>query len=144
MRHQLKLLKIGQLYASSVLQELISKVTKISRRNKILAMIYTLQKANQHSPKLNKYYNELTSIGHGIFFKTKISFTQTRSVCKKTSLFSATQHCFALDVLLFFPRKSEQRQTNHTHSPSTSAMHSGAFFCLNLFYVLLTHNLPTG
>ena len=35
------------------------------------------------------------------FFEIKVSLIQTRSHSKKTSLFSATQHCFTLNVLLF-------------------------------------------
>ena len=36
-----------------------------------------------------------------IFLKITVSLIQTRSDCKKTSLFSAIQHRFTLNVLLF-------------------------------------------
>ena len=42
---------------------------------------------------LLKFYNK--------FFEIKVSLIQTRSDCKKTSLFSTTEHCFSVKCATF-------------------------------------------
>ena len=53
---------------------------------------------------------------------------------RKTSQFSATQHCFTLNVLLFSKKNvNNGKPHDHIHSSSTSARH-WSIFCLKLFY----------
>ena len=61
---------------------------------------------------------------------------------RKTSQFSATQHCFTLNVLLFSKKNvNKGKPRDHIHSSSTSARH-WSIFRLKLFYVLLTQHYP--